>query len=373
MDDTVRQALADLVHREGVALTDDPRRCIALLKDHCPGHKREVNVLRAALEHDVVAGLRHSDGVAPLDLTLARLTSGLVEDGGLAEEPARWAVAAWAIALGFAPAVGRQQGGANVRGATGGGTRSVASVADVDAGRPAPSIVNPRDGSLLVYVPAGEFEMGDGQDSDCPRHRVYLDAYYIGIHCVTNAQYAKFVTETGYRRPDNREWQATARAQHPVTDVAWEDARAYATWAGLRLPTEAEWEKAARGPANSLYPWGDEWSAHRCRHGGNRGNQTTAPVTDYESGVSGYGTYQQSGNVWEWCLDWYDGNYYHTSPRENPSGPATGSSRVFRGGSWASVVPAIFRGAYRCRYAPSRRNDFLGFRLVRAAAVLAPP
>ncbi len=233
-----------------------------------------------------------------------------------------------------------------------------------------PLVVNAKDGSVLVYVPAGEFEMGDGQDSDCPKHRVYLDAYYIGVYCVTNRQYAQFVAETKHRAPDNSVWQSAARADHPVTDVSWDDAAAYAKWAGLALPSEAQWEKAARGPANTSYPWGDEWDQSRCRNTANRATDTTAAVYAYPSGVSGYATYQQSGNVWEWCADWYDAGYYPQSPRSNPTGPAGGSLRVARGGGWGGDATCC-RGAFRLDNGPAYRLDFLGFRLVRAA-VLVP-
>ena len=231
-----------------------------------------------------------------------------------------------------------------------------------------PLVVNEADGSVLVYVPAGEFEMGDGQDADCPKHRVYVDAYYIGLYCVTNAQYGRFVREGKGREPDNTRWKQSELADHPVTDVSWDDAVAYGAWAGLRLPTEAEWEKAARGPSGLLYPWGNEWDATRCRHNGNRGGETTCRVDAYPGGVSGYGTYNQTGNVWEWCADWYDADYYTRSPRANPRGPETGSYRVSRGGSWGNGRAAYLRGANRAGITPAYRYVNLGFRLVRAAS-----
>jgi formylglycine-generating enzyme required for sulfatase activity len=238
-------------------------------------------------------------------------------------------------------------------------------------------VVNEADGSVLVYVPAGEFEMGDGEDADCPKHQVDVDAYYIGLYCVTNAQYTRFVKATGHRAPDTADygeavWRGSSylpeKAEHPVMYVSWDDAVAYGKWAGLRLPTEAEWEKAARGPSGWLYPWGNTWDATRCRHAGNRGSETTCRVYDYPGGVSRYGTYNQAGNVWEWCADWYDTDYYTRSPRENPRGPASGSRRVLRGGSWGNNHATGFRGAYRYRLDPAFRYDIRGFRLVRAAS-----
>ena len=224
--------------------------------------------------------------------------------------------------------------------------------------------VNGKDGTVLVRIPAGEFEMGDGKDSDCPKHRVTLSSYWIGVLAVTNRQYGRFVTETSHRPPDNQRWNDKANADHPVTDVDWSDATAYAEWAGLSLPTEAQWERAARGPSGLIYPWGNEWDATKCRNSGNRGSETTCPVWGYPAGVSGYGTYQQSGNVWEWCADWY-GEYDTKSPKEDPKGATGGSARVYRGGSWWHDDASIFRGANRVRNDPATRYDDLGFRLAR--------
>ena len=235
-------------------------------------------------------------------------------------------------------------------------------------GKP-PLIVNELDGSPMVLVPAGEFEMGDGEGSDCPKHRVCLDAYYIGMYCVTNRQYKMFVDATGHRLPDKADlgtpvWQGNsypkAFAEHPVVCVSWDDATAYARWSGCRLPSEAQWEKAARGPEGYRYPWGNEWDAARCMRRG-----TTCPVWEYPGGVSGYGTSNQSGNVWEWCRDWYDANYYGHSPRENPEGPERGMYRVLRGGRWYDGDPLGFRCAYRYWDGPGCRGGSRGFRLVR--------
>ena len=249
-----------------------------------------------------------------------------------------------------------------------------------------PFIVNDKDGSLLVWIPAGEFRMGDGNGSSKPQHTVYLDGYYLGVYCITNRQYKKFVDETGHRTPDKapdkipiwmgkiypiwkRKSYPDKYGDHPVVCVNWEDAVAYCTWAGLQLPTEAQWEKGARGPGGLIYPWGNVWDSTRCRHYLNKRNGTTCPVFEYPNGVSGYGTFNQSGNVYEWCRDWHQSCYYGRRPRENPPGPTTGSIRVFRGDGWSVDNADSFGGVYRYfmaanRYyfGPTPRYDVIGFR-----------
>jgi formylglycine-generating enzyme len=253
-----------------------------------------------------------------------------------------------------------------------------------DDGCPPRRAVNTRDGSLLVYVPAGDFEMGDGKDLDCPKHRVFLSAYWIGAFCVTNAQYLRFVQATGHRVPDRAGggiravWKGPGfppeKADHPVVCVSWYDAAAYAEWAGCALPTEAQWEKAARGPEGSIYPWGNAWDPSRCRCIVNRGSETTSPVDGYAGGVSGYGTYGQSGNVYERCADWYGWDYYDRSPARNPRGPEEGTCRVLRGASWNYGIGrgSDLRCAHRLGRDPQEYWDDLGFRLARPAFQVVP-
>ena len=235
-----------------------------------------------------------------------------------------------------------------------------------------PVVVNRRDGSVLVRVPAGAFEMGDGQkeswksECDCPKHQVELGEYWIGVYAVTNRQWRRFVQETGRRAESDAE-DKDDKLDHPKVNVSWDDARAYCQWAGGDLPTEAQWEKAARGPLGLTYPWGNEWDEGKCRNEKNKGSGNTSEVWGYAAGAGGYGTYQQSGNVWEWCRDWYDGRYYEQSPGKDPEGPANGSGRVFRGGSWSCGNPGYFRGACRFGIVPGVRYGLLGFRLVRTA------
>ncbi len=216
-------------------------------------------------------------------------------------------------------------------------------------------------GHPLCHVPAGDFPMGNdtGPSDERPRHRVMLGDYWIDRHPVTNRQFAAFVRETGFAGTEWRDAFSPGKEDHPVVLVSWDEARAYAEWCGTRLPTEAEWEKAARGTDARRYPWGNRWDGTRCNVAG-RG---TTPVGAYPEGASPYGCHDMAGNVWEWVADWYDGAYYSRSPESAPTGPEAGVSRVLRGGSWGlSRVSA--RAAYRYEDPPDGRSDFIGFRVL---------
>jgi len=194
------------------------------------------------------------------------------------------------------------------------------------------------DGNEYVHVPGGEFWMGCPRDSDAPRRRVYLEGFYISRYPVTNAQYHVFVQATRYMSPQH--WPngvyPSWDVDRPVVYVNWQDAVAYCRWAGGRLPTEAEWEKAARGIDERQFPWGNTFDRNRCNS--REGNiKTTTPVGKYSpSGDSPYGVADMAGNIWEWALDWYAPAYGGeiTSPIRNPRGPATGKAKVIRGGSF---------------------------------------
>jgi formylglycine-generating enzyme required for sulfatase activity len=223
-----------------------------------------------------------------------------------------------------------------------------------------------KTGMLLVLVPGGKFLAGEN-----PPFEVELAGFYMGVHPVTNAQYARFVKETGHRAPDQDSWSVwksggypEGKGDHPVVCVSWEDAQAYCGWAGLRLPRELEWEKAARGTDGRKYPWGGEWDATKCRHDGNKGSGTTAGVWEYAEGASPNGAYQMSGNVWEWCEDWYDAKVYERCRRGDLTLPGSGSSRVLRGGSWNFTDPDDFSASYRINLLPGSRSVSNGFRCV---------
>jgi formylglycine-generating enzyme required for sulfatase activity/tRNA A-37 threonylcarbamoyl transferase component Bud32 len=280
------------------------------------------------------------------------------------------------------------------------------------------------DGAELVFIPAGEFLMGsdtgtsnafcrennsscDGFADASPQHSVYLDAYSIDKFEVTNAMFEKFVSAKNYRTEAEKtgygevwrgngsvindaqqvsgaDWRHPAGPgssisgleNHPVVQVSWRDAKAYCQWAGRRLPTEAEWEKAAHGNSASYFPWG---SGFNCQFGnyddeqyvdsfileGGRANcdgfARTAPVGSFPQGQSPYGAFDMSGNVWEWVADWYDKSFYSYSPSANPLGPSDGTIKVYRGGSWFSEMKYLYV-PYRQANPPSYHDDITGFR-----------
>ena len=234
----------------------------------------------------------------------------------------------------------------------------------------------------MVLVPAGEFTMGAnrGDADERPAHVVALDAYYMGRHEVTNAEYMAFCSEAGSHIPIAYEadvgWAeiAAAMPDHPVVGVTWEDAMAYAEWRGMRLPTEAEWEKAARGVDERLYPWGntvpdaDARSTRlaNIRFPSDHADAAVAAVGSYPSDVSPYGVYDTAGNVSEWVADTYSATYYHHSPERNPVGAQHGSWRVVRGGSWAADRDEALTVNRRGQH-PDTAASFIGFRVAKDA------
>jgi formylglycine-generating enzyme required for sulfatase activity len=277
-----------------------------------------------------------------------------------------------------------------------------------------PRVFRGDDGAEMMLVAAGEFWMGiddadqtrlkdecrqqGGQEADCvfdregPRHRVWLDAYYLDRYEVTNALFERFVRATAYRTTAEREghgwsrqyrderWQwikldgayfrqpggsgTASEPSHPVVMVSWNDADTYCRLAGKRLPTEAEWEKAARGTDGRRYPWGDAWDAARANAEMKVGS--TSPVGRFPSGASPYDIHDLAGNVFEWVADWHDDTYYRRSPERNPRGPETGTEKGLRGGAWTKL--AIFvRATFREASVPTDRNDLIGFRCAKSA------
>ncbi len=232
------------------------------------------------------------------------------------------------------------------------------------------TITNSKDGAKMVQIPAGEFLMGsasNGSGDDRPQHRVYLDAYCIGKYEVTNEQFRKFVNAADYKAEGSWASHASGKDRHPVVEVSWNDVMAYCRWAGGSLPTEAQWEKAARGTDGRTYPWGSSWDASRCRNSVGSISSGSTSVGSFSGGASPYGVHDMAGNVWECCSDWYGDNYYTSSPSRNPGGPGSGQYRVVRGGSWGDTDTRDFRCAGRSGYSPDRSHHGLGFRLCRTA------
>jgi formylglycine-generating enzyme required for sulfatase activity/tRNA A-37 threonylcarbamoyl transferase component Bud32 len=234
---------------------------------------------------------------------------------------------------------------------------------------PAPTLIP----AEMVSVLAGEFKMGSSDadryasDDEKPQHTVYLDAFWIDKYEVTNALYKKCVDAGKCQSPNptesySRRWYygISKFDNYPVIYVSWNDAKAYCEWAGKRLPTEAEWEKAARGTDGRIYPWGNAFDKNRLNSSeGGRGD--TTPVDSFPSGASPYGALDMAGNVWEWVADWHDSAYYTNSPRNNPKGPSSGQYRVLRGGAW-NYNQYYVRAAYRIYNIPDLRNNYVGFR-----------
>jgi formylglycine-generating enzyme required for sulfatase activity len=235
-------------------------------------------------------------------------------------------------------------------------------------------ITSPVDGMLQVYVPAGEFLMGSHIDADRnavrdekPQRTVRVDAFWIDRTEVTNAAYALCVEDN--QCPPPRQLHSTTRttyyadpqfADYPVIYVSWYDARTYCQWVQRRLPTEAEWEKAARGTAGQIYPWPTVPLEGSLLNFDNRIGDTTA-VGRYFAGASPYGALDLAGNVWEWVADWYRSDYYATAPDANPLGPEVGSLKTYRGGAWDEPGWSV-RAATRASGIPDQVYPDVGFR-----------
>jgi len=215
----------------------------------------------------------------------------------------------------------------------------------------------------MVYIEGGEFTFGsdEGKEDESPQQTIHIDAFNIDIHPVTCAEYREFIDAAGHRPPRN--WKdghiPSGREDHPVVWVSWHDAVAYAEWAGKRLPTEMEWEKAARGTDGRDYPWGNEFDSGKCNSKeANLGE--TSPVGQFPEGASPNGTLDMAGNVWEWTADWYDA--YRGSVYELDRFGTT--YRVFRGGSWFDGADAV-RTATRNSGMPDFSFSTIGFRCAK--------
>ena len=258
-------------------------------------------------------------------------------------------------------------------------------------------------GETMALVPAGQFTMDATPEqqeevldfgwsdrwlrhmdplvkSAGPPHQVYLDDFYIDKHEVSNKEYTNFVVATGHRLPASWRVGRFDQPNLPVVSVSWGDASSYCFWAGKRLPTEAEWEKAARGPTGAVYPWSNSWDPAQLRSAEGLAGQPLrtfaawagwertiddgpTEVGSYPEGNSPFGAMDMAGNVWEWVADWYDADYYAASPARNPKGPTTGSLRVLRGGAWDVPKVVAFSWIRETFITPEYDNSFVaGFR-----------
>jgi formylglycine-generating enzyme required for sulfatase activity len=378
--------LRDLVDRYGPfsSSDDDRRRCRRLLRDLVGSYTLEVNLILRALEsgapEQLIAG--HNN----LGLVTPRLARALQETQGISAENAAWAVDAWVFALGLKTAAEqerqriaaeqarqaaaraeeekrRQEAAEQERqriaaeqarqaaAARAAEERRRREAAEQERQRAAAGSARRQQtaptwqqiGIELVQIPTGEFLYGDD------KRRVYLPEYWIAKTPVTNRQYKAFVDATRHRTPPH--WKSgkipVGKEDHPIVYVSWHDAAAFCQWAGVALPSEQQWEKAARGTDGRKYPWGAaEPDKHRCNF--NRDVGDTTPVGKYPAGANGL--FDMAGNVWEWCADWYEQG-----------------GRVMRGGSWL-VSARWVRCAYRDWSNPGSRYDSVGFRVVSPAS-----
>ena len=229
-------------------------------------------------------------------------------------------------------------------------------------------IENPKDRTLLVLIPEGEFLAGSLRDNEGGGpFPVCLPAYCLALNPITNAQYARFLGDTRPRQSDLNKWilldkdcfvrragvryeACGGKEEHPVVQVSWYGAEAYCDWSGLRLPSELEWEKGARGLDGGEFPWSMAWDKNKRQ------------FVTYSERNSPWGLSQMSGDAWEWCSDWYGEFYYASSPEMNPKGPEIGNQRVLRGGSWVSSKERM-RITFRNYDFPYNSHNDYGFRL----------
>lgn len=232
--------------------------------------------------------------------------------------------------------------------------------------------IAPKDGMILLYVPAGEFIMGSNDDdqNDNPEHKVNLKSFWIDQTDVTNAMYAKCHDAGGCKQLPSSTKSNTQAVYYgnpdfdsfPVIYVSWQAAKDYCKWADRRLPTEAEWEKAARGDDRRTYPWGNE-PPNNDRLNFNHQVEDTTKVGEYPDGASPYGALDMAGNVWNWVADWYEFSYYSKSRTSNPPGPTTATEKVLRGGAW-NYTPEYATTTRRVQLDPSVTSYDIGFRCV---------
>jgi eukaryotic-like serine/threonine-protein kinase len=367
-----------LIRHHGPSLWDEPERCKALLQDAFPTSKREIFVLVSALEERVVPDLLAIPGGRTWDAVADRLARRLVDNKALADHAASWAVESWALALGV---INRAAPSNSLPPQPSPGTPAV----------PASDVITTRTAQIILkLIPAGVFGMGsldedhEAQADEKPRHTIRIrQDFYLGITPATQAQYAAVLGTNPsqfYRWPEN-----------PVEQVSWFDAVVFCNelskkeglapyyvipnWnrvmvgggEGYRLPTEAEWEYACRAGTETRYSFGDDAAMLREYAWYHPDSECqTSPVG--QKRPNAWWLYDLHGNVWEWCSDWYDEDYYRNSPGIDPLGAERAEYRTFRGGSWR-VEAHYLRSANWDGHAPEFRHFSVGFRVARGSSV----
>jgi formylglycine-generating enzyme required for sulfatase activity len=401
----VAKQLRALIERYGTSLCSEPKRLEALLRDYCPQNRREVHILLTAVQAQIPDELLASK--TPPQLLLGQLIARLQDDMAMADAAAHWAVSAWARALrpdieviafhptnapappipapdpmpeAIEPPIEERPKDKEAPPLPVSAASPSAAPASTVSGPPrdTPSVKPPQKyGIEWVEIPAGEFTMGSNNlEYARPAHQVYLDGYFISKNVVTVKQYLIFCRATATMQPEapyfNRHWE---KEGHPIVNVSWSHAMVFCSWLSgeiglvVSLPTEAEWEKAARGTDARKYPWGNLFNRTTLRCSGLWLSAAgTSLVGSYPSGASPYGVLDMAGNVCEWCADWYGADYYQNSSERNPTGPANGDGRVLRGGSWFDAIDSNFECARRNASLPDNKSNIIGFRCVVRSA-----
>ncbi len=376
MNNEVRKKLVNLVATYGSdEISTNIRKTEGLLRDFCGEHKREIAVLISAMKHRIPEEILSAKSNTINQLQFSRFAKRLHDNEGTSEEYAKWAVESWAVALGKEVETNH---------AAKPETEEIEDKVDTDSGssntypkeeisRPSVgSYTDPLIGMEFVYVNGGCYEMGDtfgdgdGGEAEQPVHEVSIDDFYIGKYVVTQGQWEDVMGNNPSRFKKGH--------NYPVEQVSWDNAQEFIVKLNkkaeknYRLPTEAEWEYAARsgGKREKYAGTSSESELDRYCWYDENSSSITHPVGQKKP--NGLGIYDMSGNVFEWCSDWDDENYYSESPHNNPKGSKSGYFRVVRGGSW-------FYGARHCRssnryyYGPSYGSYYLGFRLVLPQAI----
>jgi formylglycine-generating enzyme required for sulfatase activity len=380
MANSVREKLVELIAADEQELLSNSHKLSGLLFDYYPSFRKEIRAILTALDERIPEELNKSRNEPSKNILITRLTQKLLDQVPMSIEAAQWAVESWALALKIiAPTELQAQQPASPPPAP----QRIKDLSGSDSlvryeGERLWVMLAPGVEMEFIRVPEGDFVMGTDptddhwgpQADEQPQKKVCLDEYWMGRYPVTCAQYAAFIQATKRKAPYG--WMGDVvppgKERHPVASISWQDAVDFCDWASramhplkLRLPSEAEWEKAARGTDGRIFPWIGN-SSQGGRNDLDGGAGATTPVGKYSpSGDSPYGCADVAGNVCEWVNDWYDPDYYCNMPRSNPPGPINGTSKVCRGGSWYHNYRCN-RVAARFHEPPEKMYTNFGFR-----------